>query len=423
MRLIHRIKVTFVVLFFCSFVSTFSQESSLNKKITIRIPHETVSIALKLIQQKANVSFVYLSGTFDPTKTISLDKNNTSLREIMRELFPNPEISFESIGKNIVISKRIPKSAVKKSTKNSEYNVITNSDTLYYRPVIIYDTVKMIIKDTVTVLKHDTIQTEKIKTVRDTILIPKKKNDTEKGFYLGVQSEYGGWLGELFARDNSSPFFFNDVKKSEKIKFILNDGITVGFRTGHLGFETGLSYVLKNYRTTVYDYSTILGYDEEISWDIKEIPPSKIGDPTKYDSTRVITKIPIFQEDSVAERYNSSNKASYLCIPFQFNYFATLSEKFEMQFGVGAELMLLLDADGKILVSDHALLVDFGDYLRDYYFRAKFQLGMNYYLTKKSLIGVYSHYGFNCTDIFRNNYPIHRFENGISVGLSYRWFF
>lgn len=96
--------LSFVFLLFS--VSLRGQEensSALDKKISLTVQQEAVSVVLEKITEKSKVLFSYDAGLIDTEKPVSLNVTDTSIREIL-SLILEPRFSWQLIGDQVVIS-------------------------------------------------------------------------------------------------------------------------------------------------------------------------------------------------------------------------------------------------------------------------------------------------------------------------------
>ncbi|MDR3704692.1 MAG: hypothetical protein P4L28_02145 [Paludibacteraceae bacterium] len=430
---LHKIILLFIFSLL-SFVA-FSQTSVLDKKISIQFSHKPLGFVLKSIEKQADVNFVYVSGLFNPNRLVSISVKNTSLRIITRKLIQDKTIEFQARGKNIVLSKKEKMSGDKDiaadktpiTKKLQRVDALKESDVMKI-PVVLPPPV--ITKDTLAVIKQDTVVNPILEKEQDDANAISIKNTTRtpsiREWHIGV---YGGYnfLSEELSQNKAQYVLFKEVKDAEAIKSVFSGGISLEYKKGNWGLQTGLGITSKkwsvkyNYRVIKPNLAEIVGYNESTSWVTDEtgIDP---GDDDSPDNT-IVTRTPIYKNDTVNVNYSNVNTASYLVVPLQLNHYYPISTHFGIQLGFGTELMLLYSSQGMIKVSKNSELEDIDKYLNDCYFRLKVLLGLNYFLTERNILSLQTSYGFNATSVFKAAYPIDRFETAVSITLSYAWRF
>jgi hypothetical protein len=92
-------------------ISSFGQETILDKNITLPKQHTTLYNALNLISEKADCLFMYDSQVVENDKRVKLVADNLPLRQVLDNVLNNPELAYKIIGQHILIY-RIKKEAV-----------------------------------------------------------------------------------------------------------------------------------------------------------------------------------------------------------------------------------------------------------------------------------------------------------------------
>jgi hypothetical protein len=410
-KILHRIVL---ILFLAYSGVAFSQSSVLNKNITLQLSDKPLGVVLKIIEKKAGVNFVYVSGLFNPNLSVSISVKNTSLKAVLLQLFPSKKhIDFYVSGQNIILTHNTTNERFQEKKKD-----ITTLETIPLE--IKHDTVQVIVKDTVNILKHDTVF--KLPTVE----VKAVKVESTTSYSLGAFSVYT-FPTQFISIGTASTNVFNLAKASEQTISSVSAGMSFDYKNGNFGFQTGLGVSTKswsaqyNYQTVYTDYSTITGYTDIQSWMVR---PHLPGEPLRReDSTLVITKTPIYKTQNVNVNYKNVNMASYVYIPLQFNYYYPLSQTFSLQAGIGVDISLLYAAQGQTLVADNAGLSDLKTYLSDYILFGKAMLGANYSFTPRHSVSFQVGFGYDLTPVFRTNYPIQRYEYIPFLGVAYRWWF
>lgn len=428
-------------------IVAFSQSASvLDKKISIQITQKPLGSALKIIEKQAGVNYIYVSGLFNTRKLVSLSVKNATLRAVTRRLIQNNNIELQARGKNIVLLKKGKPAAEKETPALTRKDVPINSSTSVALPMPIAAVIKPqpqapiqattppAIRDTVTIIKHDTVEKPQPeeKSVEDSVVVstPQKTNsNNKKKWRVGVYASYD-FMSEDISQNKALYVLFSAVKNAESAKSDFSAGITLEYKWCDWAVQTGLGFARKrwnvnyNYNITNIDYNNIVGYQDSYTWTVNP----NIDDPNQdqenqLDSVAVITRTPIYKKDTVNITYSAENTASYLVVPLQLNFYYPLSKKIDLQLGFGTDLMLLYSSNGMTKTAGNAELESIDKYLKDYYFRLKGIVGLNYSISARSILALQVSYSSDATPIFKSNYAISRTESLLSTRFSYIWCF
>jgi len=89
-----------------SFAGTADGQEILDKKISLNLSSKELKTVLKMITTSAEVGFTYNSRILPENKKITLVANDERLGDILSRIFAPLGISYEAIGKQIVLKKR-----------------------------------------------------------------------------------------------------------------------------------------------------------------------------------------------------------------------------------------------------------------------------------------------------------------------------
>ena len=86
----------------------------LNQKITLKLENKVLESALRHIKKATSVSFIYSPQVIGVDRTVSINVQNESLKEVLSKLLTPLEISYEVSGSTILL-RHIPKSSLMSS--------------------------------------------------------------------------------------------------------------------------------------------------------------------------------------------------------------------------------------------------------------------------------------------------------------------
>lgn len=421
-------------------VSVYSQ-SALNKHITFQWDKVPLKLVLTQIGQKADIHFVYVSDLFNTSRPITLNAKNLTVQSILVQLFPEGQIDFHEVGKEVILSKKFSFKPQQKNTSLLYPTPLSNLNKPLVPEVPVQKTINAVqieqptpvVKiDTVIVVKHDTVVLEKHDTVFKTlpmespdIQLPSVKKLIPR-ISIGCFSEFLLPFEDM-AVGQGDVVSFDIMKHSEDQMPTFKGGIQVSYKVGSWGFQTGLGLDVKRwqvgykYNQSITDSSKVVGYDEEITWDIK----NKQNNEGEYilDSTMIITRIPLYYEDMSEVVYSERNAASYLTVPLVAEYYYSLFKDIDIRAGVGIDALFLVGANGQTLINTSQEMVSIKSMLKDFYLRYSYSLGIDYQFTEHQSLSLQTHFKTNATSIFRNDYPFVRDEYIESLSIHYAWIF
>jgi hypothetical protein len=175
-------KVSFVflvIIFLTTTQSLFANSPVLDTKISIEVSDKRIGDVLSLLEKRINVHFVYVSGTVDLNKNVSISTQNSSLEVVLRQLIPDKEIRISAKGNSIVFSKT-NKKAIRRIRPKPKKDSIQ----------VVHDTLHLVVKDTVLLEKTDTVIVIKFDTIYKQIEVEKQaapKSNFSIGVFLGYE--------------------------------------------------------------------------------------------------------------------------------------------------------------------------------------------------------------------------------------------
>ncbi len=124
---VYFLRYLVIYLLMVSPFSTFSQDIT----FSLKTRNITIQRVFRDITTETGYYFSYDSGLFDDTKKIDIDFRNADLESCFRQIFPNKEVKYELVGRNIVIrsidEKIIPVKYISGSVKDSGGAVIAGA--------------------------------------------------------------------------------------------------------------------------------------------------------------------------------------------------------------------------------------------------------------------------------------------------------
>jgi len=106
-----------------SFAKEADGQGVLDQKISVNIQNENFKTALRKIAQQAGIRFSYERNTIPDKKKISVSSREQTLGEIFNSLFQPYNISYEAIGKQVVLSKKRLLNLIKQAeNENNEFD-------------------------------------------------------------------------------------------------------------------------------------------------------------------------------------------------------------------------------------------------------------------------------------------------------------
>lgn len=208
-------RILFIALFSFVFIHSAYAQTPLDKKTSVTISNQPLSVLLSTLERQADIRFMYESSLIDVSKKISIKAQNKTIYYILRKAIPNEGVGFTCKGKHIIIHKKKTTSPPKKANpKNTKTMHIFKKiyDTV---SVVYFDTVVTKVVDTSVILIYDTI-VEKITPPQ----IEKKSFTSNLYYYFSLKSDFHK---RSFTKTDSISLM---IKNSEK----LSNGFSFSFQ-------------------------------------------------------------------------------------------------------------------------------------------------------------------------------------------------
>ena len=98
--------------------------------LLLQIISENFKIALRKIGQEAGIRFSYERNTIPEKEKVSITANEQPLGEVFKSLFQPYNISFEAVGKQIVLSKKELFSLINRAAKDND------KEDIFFKPIM-----------------------------------------------------------------------------------------------------------------------------------------------------------------------------------------------------------------------------------------------------------------------------------------------
>ena len=351
------ILVAFIVLIQGSYAFA-QQKPFLNKKTSFTFTDIPLPDVLRAIGNKTGVKFSYNPELIHAERQISMKFSNLPLHDVLKQLFPDPTISFREIGNQIVIyrSSAPPiqlepnqtlvkgKPKIISPKKNPDTVFVYQLDTLYIShtdtilhsvPITYLDTVRIV--DTVFIEQNTIAQNAEV----DTGLI----SDSDTIQISGKSYFYSGLYFEMLP---GQAIFSNISPQADDFAVLMENANTGNFGKRSIGIVAGYEYLKLGVRTGIgitrlgekFDYSYFLesgGYYQVAIGDTfytieggQTIPHYVIADSTW---------IP---KDVKNYTYQNTNTYRYLDLPLLVKYSFWKVKTFDVYAKAGINLSFLL---------------------------------------------------------------------------------
>jgi len=432
--------ICLLIPFFC-----FSRQTVLDKKISIHAHNETIVTILHRIEQLAGVNFMYMSGLFNKNKLVSISFTNTSIKNILQKIIPSNDVLLYVIDNKIIFYKKDEAPPGKEGITYSLTQTESEPTTKQAESVkqIILDTLRVTVFDTVKITKYDTIRL--IEKPNNVVTAIKKANNTS--IILSASCGINFVTERLI--NNSVTSILSIIKKGEVSKQKrFEEGLNLTFQFSHFAISSGIGFENRmwnadyEYKKTFIDSSKTVGYsestqttitDKSISVRIMEpaLPPPLNILPRRYkdtvivikDTSKIITRSPIYKKDSVKVNYKGLNTASYITIPLLLSFNFTINQKITALIGTGLKIHLLRKATGFTVTDTKYVLSPLSDYLRDYYLTSISEFGLQYSISKHQIVMLKTGFSFSISPIMKQQFPIKRSEQYFSAMICWGWKF
>ena len=101
-----RLRILSLLILVCLLSTSMSGQSMLRQKISVRLNNVNIQEALQIITQKSNVDFSYSNDLIPLDKRVNLHLHNSSVDQVLKQLFANTSIIYKKIGNQITLRKQ-----------------------------------------------------------------------------------------------------------------------------------------------------------------------------------------------------------------------------------------------------------------------------------------------------------------------------
>jgi hypothetical protein len=340
----------------------FAQQTTfLNKKTSFTFTDIPLPDVLRAIGSKTGVKFSYNPELVLAERHISAKFSNLPLREVLKQLFPDPSISFREIGNQIVIYRSSApvvqlepnqtlitgKPKVISPRKNPDtvfvYQLdtllIQKTDTVFHNvPVTYFDTVRIV----------DTVFVENAAIARSNKINPGLVGDTGTNQQSGKAVFSSGMYFELLT--GQATFSSNSPQDDGFVALMDNAnsgsigkysfGFEAGFDYSRLGMQTGIGFTRLGEK---FDYSYFIesgGYYQVSIGDTFYTNEGGVMVPHYViaDSTWI-------PKDVKNYTFQGTNTYRYINVPFSVKFSFWKRKAFDMYAKAGINLSFLLSVD------------------------------------------------------------------------------
>jgi len=314
----------------------------LSKRISINVQKQSIEKVLHLIEKKAEVQFMYNPQMFNLKKVVTLQLQNSSIKEILQNLINNKDIVFYEMGKYIVLTNKLQApvqanviSAIP-STQQLDYIDKTTQHRLILDTIHTYDTIK--INKTVTnrVNVFDTI------TIFDTVrTFIKKEIPTNSVSTKAVSNTK--WFSEIAYAPTYSDLLTNSKWLSD---LSMSTRLSIGIEHNNISFSIGVGSLWQRGLSVISE--TSLTVDSILQKDsVKIIQKYKTGDYYYIIGNDTIHKV-IYDSSLVTiprHWYNKTQHSTvkettvnysilWITIPCKFAYNWSITKKSHFDLGL-----------------------------------------------------------------------------------------
>ncbi|MBK8806708.1 MAG: hypothetical protein IPO21_08705 [Bacteroidales bacterium] len=414
----------------------------LQKKINLEINNETVADVLKKIEQLTSVRFIYMAGLFDTERAITYSFNNMSLGSALEKLVLSKDVLLYIVDDKIIFYKKtdpppgnngISYSIAKLEDTPSKSQQIRKQNVYYDTiQVVVYERIPDVVKDTITIYKYDTIRVNNpSRTSKD---VDKINADNRFTIFTNF-----GFMQQIISENNLSDEYFL-LKESESKK---GNFYTLGIKLNILNkkafsLETGVLTQNRSWEASydseqiLYDYSKIIGYTEKIEYKMEWVveyfhKPYQPGYPDwhddidsmwRFDTTKIITKIPIFAKDTLNSKYSGKNQLQFIQIPLHINLHKPIGNRFIFNASLGISLDLLIASKGNSIKNTQRL-TSLNTIYKDYGFSTQADVGIAYKITPKQSISLGLTGAISLSNLLEKTYIANKRQFCYGINLSY----
>lgn len=237
-------KIIFVFFIFFLIVNQEAVAQSENK-INFSVKNVSLVQALEKLYSENKVNIAFSNSDINPNTKVTCSAENKTIEEILQNILPADEYIFQKIGNQYVILRKNTKSQEKKTEKDSN-------------PIITTDTVEKIVIKTDTIIRIDTLTKVDTLVIHDTVTIFKEapaalkrnkiKNLRSDIFYLDQRREKGFALQASYSQHLT---FYNYKNESQYTDLVdtYEDAIKPSLRSCQI--SVGGIYFLKRFSSSL----------------------------------------------------------------------------------------------------------------------------------------------------------------------------
>lgn len=124
-RSIKNIKITFTVLLLFILQLTTSNIYAQDKKVSISVKNENLENVIRMVEKQTDYLFFYNSDEINRKQKITIDKRNSTLKDVLEVITAKANLSYTIKGRHIILTQKVEKTAVggSASAKPSERTV------------------------------------------------------------------------------------------------------------------------------------------------------------------------------------------------------------------------------------------------------------------------------------------------------------
>jgi TonB-linked SusC/RagA family outer membrane protein len=97
-------KLTLVLCLFAGLLSSMAETNAQSTRLSLKIQQGTVKDVIEEVERQTDYSFMYDNQVFDVNRSISVELENSSIREILDQLIEGQNLKYELVNRFIVVS-------------------------------------------------------------------------------------------------------------------------------------------------------------------------------------------------------------------------------------------------------------------------------------------------------------------------------
>lgn len=404
---------------------SFSQQSKLLTRISINCINQPLPLILKEIETKAGIRFFFTSDVV-PSTQISVTYSNKPIIDILEDLLPNHAISFQIMGDRIILTKQEtppPQSTERKHQVSAP--PIPQPEIIEMVEIHSQDNYPLELLDS-NYVDIDSIPIDIIPDESQKIYTVKKQNKHINCILMPYIS--GNYLIE--SHTISGSFHTQSILQSSTLRpWTYNFGVQIGFPVKAVYIVSGIgahtyTWDMSITEITHTQHEQFAGYEEEVSWLVTEIKKPDHPDQSqapRYDSTKIITRTPIYEtiETTSEFSYSKENSAQYISIPLGILYPYHISEKIRIHAALYSHINLLYFSEGYNYSGKATEIEPLTSLIRDYYISISPEIRVSYMISKPYILTLGTSYTYATQSMYKNIYSntIRVSRMGVSLGL------